>query len=64
MGKKEKMYSDFLRVSKQTGVPVKKVLDVFWYLLKGKATGNNELVRGVGVSRNALNQVKKPYLFI
>lgn len=55
----KKMYSDFLEVSKQTGVPVKKVLDVFWHLSKGKAIGNNELVRLVGVSRNALNQVKK-----
>ena len=55
----KKMYSDFLEVSKQTGVPVKKVLDVFWHLSKEKAIGNNELVRLVGVSRNALNQVKK-----
>lgn len=53
------MYSEFLEVSKQTGVPVKKVLDVFWYLSSGKAIDNNELVRMVGVSRNALNQVKK-----
>src|SRR5581483_1139770 len=59
MGEKERMYSDFLEVSKQTGVPVKKILDVFWYLSKGEAVGNNELVRRVGVSRNALNQVKK-----
>ncbi len=59
MGEKGKMYSQFLEVSKQTGVPVKKVLDVFWYLTSGKAIDNNELVRMVGVSRNALNQVKK-----
>lgn len=59
MGEKEKMYSEFLEVSKQTGVPVKKVLDIFWYLSRGKAIGNNELVQKVGVSRNALNQVKK-----
>ncbi len=53
------MYSEFLEVSKQTGVPVKKVLDVFWYLSSGNAIDNNELVQLVGVSRNALNQVKK-----
>ena len=59
MGEKEKMYSDFLEVSKQTRVPVKKVLDVFCYLSTGESINNNQLVRRVGVSRNALNQVKK-----
>ncbi len=59
MGEKEKIYSEFLEVSKQTGVPVKKVLDVFWYLSEGESIDNNELVRRVGVSRNALNKVKK-----
>jgi hypothetical protein len=60
MREKEKIYSEFLAVSKQTGVPVKKVLDVFWHLSRGRRTiGNNELVQRVGVSRNALNQVKK-----
>lgn len=59
MGEKEKMYSDFLEVSKQTGVPVKKVLDMFWHLSRGKAIKNNELIQRVGVSRNALNQVKE-----
>lgn len=59
MGEKEKMYSEFLEVSRQTGVPVKKVLDVFWYLSRGEAVENNELLQKVGVSRNALNQVKK-----
>lgn len=59
MGEKEKMYSDFLEVSKQVGVPVKKVLDVFWHLSRGESIENNELVRRVGVSRGALNQVKK-----
>jgi len=59
VGEKEKMYSEFLEVSKQTGVPVKKVLDVFWYLSRDEVVENNELVKRVGVSRNALNQVKK-----
>jgi len=63
MGEKEKMYSEFLEVSRQTGVPVKKVLDMFWYLSSGMAIGNNELVQMVGVSGNALNQVKKALSF-
>jgi predicted methyltransferase len=53
------MYSEFLEVSKRTGVPVKQVLDVFWYLSRSGVIGNNELVQKVGVSRNALNQVKE-----
>ena len=53
------MYSELLVVSKQTGVPVKKVLDVFWYLSRGEDIENNELVQRVGVSRNVLNQIKK-----
>ena len=59
MGEKGKMYSEFLEVSRRTGVPVKKVLDVFWHLSRGGVIENNELVQRVGVSRNALNQVKK-----
>lgn len=59
MGEKKKMYSEFLEISKQTGVPIKKVLDIFWYLSRVESIENNELVRRVGVSRNALNQVKK-----
>ena len=59
MGEREKIYLEFLEVSRQIGVPVRKVLDVFWYLSRGEAVENNMLVQRVGVSRNALNQVKK-----
>ena len=53
------MYSKFLEVSKKTGVPVKKVLDVFFLLSDGEPIDNTELIQRVGVSKNALNQVKK-----
>ncbi len=59
MDKKKKIYSEFLRVSRHIGVSIKKVLDLFWYLLRFGPIENNELIRRVGVSRNALNQVKK-----
>lgn len=59
MEEKGKIYSKFLEVSKQTGVPVKKLLDMFWYLSIGRSINNNELVRKIGVSKNALNQIKK-----
>lgn len=52
------MYSKLLKVSKE-GIPVKKVLDVFFALRKGEAIDNSELVQRVGVSKNALNQVKQ-----
>lgn len=53
------MHSDFLEVSKQTGIPIKKIWDVFFILSSGKPIENNELLRRVGVSRNGLSQIKK-----
>ena len=47
------------QISRETGVPTKKVLDLLFSLRGGKAIENNELVQKVGVSRNALNQVKE-----
>lgn len=52
------MYSDFLKVSKQTGVPMKKILDLFFMLRSGEPVENNILLQSVGVSRNVLGQVK------
>ena len=53
------MYSKFLRVSNETGVPVNKVLDMFHILSSGEAVDNNEMTRMLGLSRNAANQIKK-----
>lgn len=52
------MYSDFLKVSKQTGVPMKKILDLFFMLRSGEPVENNVLLQRVGVSRNVLGQIK------
>lgn len=57
--KRENMYSRLLEVSKETGIPVKKVLEVFFLLSVGEPIGNSELLQKAGVSKNALNQVKK-----
>lgn len=46
------------QISRETGVPTKKVLDLLFTLCGGEAIENNELVQRVGVSKNALNQVK------
>lgn len=48
----------YLEISAKTGIPVKKIVDLF-SILKDGAIENNELVRRLGVSRNVLNQVKK-----
>jgi len=56
---RDHMYSKFLQVSRETGLPVKKVLDIFFILRTGEAIDNNELLRKVGVSKNVLNQVKR-----
>lgn len=47
------------QVSKETGVPTKKVLDLLFALRTGKPVENNELVQRIGVSKNALNQAKE-----
>ena len=58
MEEKEKMYSEFLEVSKQTGVPVRKVLDVFWHLSRGEAIGNNELVQKWSIQKRPKSSKK------
>lgn len=55
----KEIHSDFLEVSRGTGIPVKKVFDMFYFLSSGEPIANNELLRKVGISRNVLNQVKK-----
>ncbi len=47
-----------LEISKQLGLPVKKVMDMLW-ALKSSQIENNDLVRRVGISRNVINQVKE-----
>lgn len=53
------IYQRFLEISKDTGVPVKKVLDMLHALSSGQPMDNNELLRRVGVARNLLNQIKE-----
>ncbi|HUS59926.1 MAG TPA: bis-aminopropyl spermidine synthase family protein [Nevskiaceae bacterium] len=47
------------QVSKETGVPTKKVSDLLFALRTGKPVENNELVQRIGISKNALNQAKE-----
>lgn len=49
---------DLIRISKEEGIPLKKLLDVLFLLHKGEAIDNNDLVKKVGVSKNMLNLVK------
>ncbi|MDP3954733.1 MAG: bis-aminopropyl spermidine synthase family protein [bacterium] len=47
------------QISKETGIPTKKLLDFLFVLRIGKLVENNELLQRVGVSKNTLNQVKE-----
>jgi predicted methyltransferase len=55
---RKKIYSILLQISKETGVPVKKIQDMLYILSSGKPVDNTMLIQDLGVSRNALNQVK------
>ncbi len=52
-------YQQLLNASKETGLPVKKILDMFSILVGSDPIENNELLKRLGVSRNVLNQVKE-----
>lgn len=47
------------QISKELGIPTKKVLDFLFVLQSGIPVENNELVQRIGVSKNALNQAKE-----
>lgn len=49
------------RASKETGIPVKKVLDFLFALSSGEPIENNILVQKIGVSKNALNRAKEVF---
>lgn len=47
------------QISKETGVPTKKVWDLLFVLRDGEAIENNKLIQRVGVSKNAINKIKE-----
>lgn len=53
-----RIHTAILGASKKTGVPVKKIQDMLYALNSEKPVDNNQLTKTLGVSRNALNQVK------
>lgn len=64
MAVKEDLIKRINRISKETAVPVKKIMDLLFFLQTGKPVENNELMQRVGVSKNALNQVKTQLFFL
>src|SRR3990170_6183207 len=56
--KKDGIFEELLKVSKEIGLPVKKILDML-YFLRGGAVENSALVGRLGISRHVLNQVKR-----
>jgi len=53
------MEERIIQISKTTGIPTKKIWDMFFLLKNGKPIDNNKLLQKLGVSKNALNQVKE-----
>jgi len=53
------MKNKLVDISNETGVPLKKVYDFLYILKDGHPIENNKLLRMIGVSRNALNQIKE-----
>lgn len=53
------MYKKIIQISRKTGVPTKKILDMLYLLRLGNPIENNQLLQSIGVSKNSLNQVKK-----
>ena len=47
------------QVSKETGMPTKKVWDLLFILRAGNPVENKKLLREIGVSKNVLNQAKE-----
>ena len=56
---KETMQERIIQISKDTGIPTKKVWDLLYFLCEGVPIENNQLVQKLGVSKNALNQAKQ-----
>lgn len=49
------------KLSKDLGLPVKKILDLFYYLKDGKKVENNELIRKTGIAKNTINSIKESF---
>lgn len=53
------MHERINQISRETGIPIKKVLDFLFILRTGEPVENNELLQRIGVAKNALNQAKE-----
>lgn len=54
MDEEKKINSQFLKIAKETKVLLKKIRDLFCYLLKQEAIENNQLVRKLGAAKTPL----------
>ncbi|OGM11032.1 hypothetical protein A2Z22_04175 [Candidatus Woesebacteria bacterium RBG_16_34_12] len=60
----ELLYKNILKLSFQTGVPVKKILDFLFVLKNGEKIENEELIKKLGLSKNILNYIKKNLYYL
>ena len=49
------------KLSKNLGLPVKKILDLFYYLKDGEKVENNNLIQKTGIAKNTINSIKKSF---
>lgn len=57
-------YEDIIEASKILGIPVNKILEVFYLLRNSEVIDNYHLIRTTGISRNVLNLLKKTFSFM
>lgn len=59
MAESKEIQDKIIKISKDIGIPTKKILDLLYILSKGAPIENNYLLQRIGVSKNVLNQTKK-----
>lgn len=59
MSANKTMHERINKIARETGIPIKKMLDFLFILRTGEPVENNELLQRVGVAKNALNQAKE-----
>jgi 16S rRNA G966 N2-methylase RsmD len=59
MVNKREINSLIIKISREVGISVKKILDMLYLLRSGNPVENDHLLQKIGVSKNVLNQTKK-----
>lgn len=55
------MHDKIYEFSRKLGLPIKKIVDVFYYLKSGEKIDNYELIRKTGIAKDTLNAIKSHF---